>query len=111
MTGQDGVGDRGTRNYWLAPVSGGKSQKTEIAALLTQNKISPYRFNADWRGQTLLFTAGLTVWGLDLPVGSLRPVNLRKITTGTAGLSGVHGTYTRFVFSSGPTPTTFGPFR
>src|SRR5712692_5694591 len=55
----------------------------------------------DWRGQSLLFTVGPTVWGLDLPVGSLKPVNLRKITTGTADLRGVRGTDTQFVFSSG----------
>ena len=101
ITGEDAVGDRNTRNYWLAPVEGGKSQKTGIAAFLTQYKILPPRFNADWRGQTLLFTEGLTVWGLDLPDGSLRPVNLRKMTMGTAQLRGVRGNSTRFVFSSG----------
>jgi Tol biopolymer transport system component len=41
IIGEDAVGDRGNRNYWLAPVAGGKSQKTGIAALLTQNKLSP----------------------------------------------------------------------
>src|SRR5438552_3450810 len=41
LLGQDGVGDRGSLNYWFAPVAGGKSQKTGIAAFLTQNKISP----------------------------------------------------------------------
>jgi Tol biopolymer transport system component len=103
IAGQDGVGDFRSLNYWLAPVAGGKSQKTEIAAFLTQNKISPYFWflNEDWRGQSLLLTVGSTVWGLDLPVGSLKPVNLRKITTGTATLSGVRGTPTQFVFSSG----------
>src|SRR5262249_23771519 len=100
----NGVGDFESLNYWIAPVAGGKSQKTEIAALLIQNNIPPFQFTPyrfDWRGQSLLFTAGSTVWGLDLPVGSLRPVNLRKITTGTSGLSGIRGTYTKFVFSSG----------
>ena len=103
ITGQDGVGDLGSLNYWLAPVAGGKSQKTEIAALLTQNKIflGFGLLDEDWRGQSLLFTAGSTVWGFDLPVGSLKPVNLRKITTGTAGLSGVRGPPANFVFSSG----------
>jgi len=57
--------------------------------------------NEDWRGQSLLFAVGPTVWGLDLLPGSLRPVNLRKITTGTASLGGIRGTETQFVFSSG----------
>jgi serine/threonine protein kinase len=101
IAGQAARGDRGSFNYWLAPLAGGKSQKTEIASLLVQNKISLSFQNTDWRGQSLLFTMGPTVWGLDLPVGSLKPVNLRKVTTGTAALTGVRGTETQFVFSSG----------
>src|SRR5262249_6756285 len=102
ITGQAGVGDLGSRDDWLAPVAGGKSQKAEIASFLTQNKIPIFSFqNKDWRGQSVLFSAGPTVWGVDLPVGSLKPGNLRKLATGTASLSGVRGTDKQFVFSSG----------
>ncbi|MFN0166053.1 MAG: protein kinase domain-containing protein [Bryobacteraceae bacterium] len=100
VTGQDGVGDRNSRNFWLAPVAGGKSRKTEIATLLTGNRLSLFS-GMDWRGQSLLFTGRSSVWALDLEPGSFKSGNLRKITTGTASLRGVRGTETRFVFSSG----------
>ena len=66
-----------------------------------QNNISPC-IDGDWREKTLLFTdCGPGVWAVDMPPGSLKASNPRRVATGTAILVGVRGTPTQFVFSSG----------
>ncbi len=99
VTGQDGVGDRNSRNFWLAAVAGGKSRKTGIGSLLTANKLSLFS-RMEWRGPSLLFTGRSSVWAMDFEPDSLKIGILRKIATGTAILRGVRGTETRFVFSA-----------
>ena len=103
ITSLDGVGNYASRTYWLSALAGGSSQKTEIASFLAayQLSLSLWSGNMDWRGESFLFTSASAVWAFDLPLGSLKPTNLRKLSTGTAQLDGVRGTLAQFVFSSG----------
>jgi serine/threonine protein kinase len=103
ITGLDDVGDFGSTAFWATPVAGGKPRKTDIFAHLRSKGLTGLQplQDLDWRGESLLFTIGSSVWAMDMESESLQVGSLRRITTGTAGLRGVRGTPSRFVFTAG----------
>ncbi|MBS1826760.1 MAG: serine/threonine-protein kinase [Acidobacteria bacterium] len=99
IRGSDGVGDRTSREYWLAPVSGGKSERTNLQSSLTAQKISGQV--SDWRGKSLLLRSRSTVRELEWDPNSGSPPQLRKVTSVTGDMFGLQGSPGKYVFAAG----------
>ncbi|MBS1826759.1 MAG: PD40 domain-containing protein [Acidobacteria bacterium] len=99
IRGPDVVGGRVSQDYWLAPLSGGKSLRTGLQPALTAQKISGTV--SDWRGKSLYMAAGSAVREVEWDPDSARAPVLRQGTSVTGDLFGVRGMAAKWVFSAG----------
>ncbi|MFN7937775.1 MAG: protein kinase [Bryobacteraceae bacterium] len=99
ITGVDGVGNRASREYWLAPISGGPSQKTGLLTWMMAEKIPG--FVSEWRGKSLLLRSNSAVREVEWnPESNSKPL-ARHVASVTGTMFGLQGTADRFVFASG----------
>ncbi len=98
VDGMDGSNRSATREFWMVPMEGGKSVRTEIRKHLAERKLN--FFGHDWRGDVLIIATGSEAWSVAVEPGSWKPGEPRKLVASTGLLRNPRGTPARFVFAS-----------